>query len=94
VADPAKPERLVVGISGALGMIYGMRALEMPRPLGIEKVSCTPALTDVSSIARGPSIAIRSTRIVARSQRAELQSSHRGAEATYTKQKIAELHHD
>jgi 3-polyprenyl-4-hydroxybenzoate decarboxylase len=53
VADPAKPERLVVGISGALGMIYGMRALEMPRPLGIEKVSCTPALTDVSSIARG-----------------------------------------
>jgi 4-hydroxy-3-polyprenylbenzoate decarboxylase len=31
-----KPERLVVGITGATGMVYGVRALDILRELGIE----------------------------------------------------------
>ena len=33
---PAPPQRLIVGISGASGVIYGARLLELLRPLAIE----------------------------------------------------------
>src|SRR5204863_7559779 len=33
-ADP--PHRLIVGISGASGVVYGARLLELLRPLGVE----------------------------------------------------------
>ena len=34
--DQEKHRRIIVGISGASGVIYGVRALEMLRSLGIE----------------------------------------------------------
>jgi 4-hydroxy-3-polyprenylbenzoate decarboxylase len=40
MSDPLKPPRekprLVVGISGASGVVYGMRALDACRELGVE----------------------------------------------------------
>jgi flavin prenyltransferase len=36
MAKPAPPPRLIVGISGASGVIYGIRALELLRRTGIE----------------------------------------------------------
>jgi 4-hydroxy-3-polyprenylbenzoate decarboxylase len=35
LASPEKP-RLVVGISGASGVVYGLRALDACRELGVE----------------------------------------------------------
>jgi 4-hydroxy-3-polyprenylbenzoate decarboxylase len=35
-ASPSEPARLIVGISGASGVIYGVRMLQMLRPLGVE----------------------------------------------------------
>jgi 3-polyprenyl-4-hydroxybenzoate decarboxylase len=36
MTDPTRHRRLVVGISGASGVVYGVCALEMLRTLGIE----------------------------------------------------------
>ena len=36
MAKPTPPPRLIVGISGASGVIYGIRALELLRRTGIE----------------------------------------------------------
>lgn len=36
VAGPQPPERLIVGISGASGVIYGVRLLQALRPLAVE----------------------------------------------------------
>src|SRR3954453_23782908 len=35
-ASPPEPARLIVGISGASGVIYGVRMLQMLRTLGVE----------------------------------------------------------
>lgn len=36
MTPPARPRRLIVGITGATGIIYGIRALQVLRELGIE----------------------------------------------------------
>ncbi|MBU4435636.1 MAG: UbiX family flavin prenyltransferase [Alphaproteobacteria bacterium] len=36
IADPAARPRLIVGISGASGVVYGLRALDACRDLGVE----------------------------------------------------------
>ncbi|MFE3255661.1 flavoprotein [Nocardia sp. NPDC059091] len=42
--DEVKPRRLVVGISGATGIAYGMRVLELARKAGVEThLVATPA---------------------------------------------------
>jgi len=36
IARPETPPRMIVGITGATGIVYGVRLLEVLRPLGIE----------------------------------------------------------